>query len=521
MKEIFFNTFSKKAEKIALLKKMINHYFSENLIDKYFVDKKLVIWLAKAPNKNIDSRNFYYYSHNSLFDLSNMEALIVDKNKDFKWESKINNQDYRYRNSSIKSTVFEIKKDNVIDVLNMWSQDQSNYAQIELNIDFLKSIWEFSNKDLTLNVLNHLNVIASDEQVKRYIELSTERKKDLNLYILGFLGAIALDREKSIKIENLIYTIFINLNKYCSYSNLIVFGSEIIEELHNFNRLMFSMFIDTYRNDEKIKYLPYYINWDYEDTENVGSLYDIFNEEIESRNFTAKEKEKILKKMFSLHPQISMLLNINGVDNYFLTMKDFNKEYFIKRLSDFFKTRLEIENKQSNMMLFECLMTDDEINENKELFKNIFPVFYKEEVSFKNFIEIKEKEIKYAEFKIKDLMDLFPLNQSNERVLEQYTSFVLNILKNYEVDVFINNKKEEIVEKKKKREVVSLMQLYLSGNNLDFLSNEFIQKMLRMIHDKIQDKFYYGEEIDAVAREIYLKLSLSDKDSVLKSKGKI
>ena len=45
--------------------------------------------------------------------------------------------------------------------------------------------------------------------------------------------------------------------------------------------------------------------------------------------------------------------------------------------------------------------------------------------------------------------------------------------------------------------------------------------MLRMIHDKIQDKFYYGEEIDAVAREIYLKLSLSDKDSVLKSKGKI
>lgn len=530
MKSIFYINYTTKTAYKDIMQQMVSHAINSGAMDKYLEGKKIVVMMGNNPKEKIIQERYSYSRNTSLFGKDpEPEFIILNKSEEFSWLENLNSENYMFKKRQghkvLSNKIFVWDKETLFDTLvEMSSTDVGKCVQIDFDIAFLKAIWAFSKIPNKTYTHNSFELLMSEDQLQKYKSCEDESLKGkINSYLLGFIGGMAASDNgyQSLVIEsNFILDLFTHSNANCSYANFSLGMTEqVVEAVNNYNSLMFKLCLDHFGINDTLKKVPYFINWDYNQEERVGSIYKLFKQVLDERDLSHKEQEKIMKKSFAVHPTFTR--DVNGVDNYFLTFKDFDKKAFYKKIVDFFKTRATVESKQKNLELFEILMEDEEIQEQRELFESFFPVFYQEEISFKNFIEIKPKELKYAEFKIKELMEFFPLNNSHEEVMNQYISFIREILKNYETDIFINTKKETIIEKKKEREVVSLMQLYFSGDNLDFLSNEFIQKMLRMIHDTIQEKFAGQETLKPMSREIYLKLNLNENKDEGKRKNKI
>lgn len=531
MKKIFYTTYSSMSGYSEMMRDIVKHSFDNNLIDKYLENKKIVFLCKNLSLDNGNTQRYSGYNTKYFFQKEYFQFIIVDKDVNFIWKD--NTQGITFftgRSQKLSDGIIELNENTLFDsVVELSKNYVGEYVQLEMSVDFLRKLWDFTQKENHLyDIKNYLNLIMSDEQLIKYKQEESKDTNDLiKNYFKGLFAGMKEEKGKLFKEleDNLIILLFVNSNRNCSYkADLLNMSDEVVKYMDSYNSLMAKLFIDYYKDNDsdKLKKFPYFINWDYDESKLKTSLYKNFEKVFDSYNLNESAKERLIKKCFSIQPAVSYVNDSmwDGIDNYFLTLKDFNKEVFYKRLADFFKTRLTVENKQANLVLFESLMNEEEIENQKELFESIFPIFYQGEISFKDFIEMKEKEIKYAELKIKDLMDLFPLNRSYENIMEKYVLFIKNIMNNYNVDVFSNNKSEIIKEKKKEREVISVIQFYFSGDDLSFLSNDFIQKMLRQIHD-VMDLSFGNVQLEDISREIYLKLNLSESEATNKKKNKI
>lgn len=524
MQSIYYKNSATQTTNQNLIKEILKYSFKNNTFAKYFEGKKLVILFGNKPND--DGRYFNI----------DIDSLILDKEVDFnfsenlKEENRYNKKNYRgVYDDKISDYKVMVNEHNLMDViLTLMENHKNSFVQLEMEADFIQKFWFFQESvQSSSDIDHHLSLLLSKEQMEKYKSQlnSNYPQSALFPYVVNFLGGISRNYyNKETKGESFIYSCLTSQNPNVkSYGFSYLVKNEIVTESYGFtNKLMTNLMLDRYGKEDMLKKYPYLILWD--SSEHPKSLYPMLKEVFTEKALSQKEQDKLMKKMFNVLP-----IPINGygdleigIKSFFLTLKEYDEEFFYKKFASYFETKSTVERKKINLILFEDLMSDEDIAKNKELFKDIFPIFYQENISFKSFIEIKPKEIKYAEFKIKDIMDLFPLNASNEQIMFLYVTFVTKIMNNYKIEVFVKSVDEVIVEKKKEREVTSLIQFYFSGVDLSILSNEFLQKMLRLIHEQLQNDIPDRKNMESIAREMYLKLNLSDdEEKVERKKGKI
>lgn len=474
-------------------------------------------------NNYLNRNNFYNY-HENIYP-SHHISLVMTRDMSFDLSTS--------QGKNAKSVCFDISPEKIIEsALDVVNKSSSHYL-VTLNTTggFFKKIYSIHKEFEELKIENFVSQLVehdlvSQSQFEYYKNLSPNEQKYVVCAIYGIIFNGILKKDQFVSKKPILERIFRNNSPYNYYSfnikNLNGGHEEINEIISLYNKIIIREFFHGYKKEPQsypIQKMAYLLNFFPHDSGEEYSLHKMFQDTAKEIGFSDKEMTKIFSKIFStLNPNFFFRKASDSfaLQNYFLTLKNLNKELFYKKLINMFAKKLEDCYRQAANDFVEALLTDEEIQNLKEELEPIFPSFYKESISLSSFIQSENLLSKHYTIDVYNLYKNFPNARNLNEVSSLLKNFFTVFYQTKTIGVFSEITLRYPEHKKVKQMVPSVINFYFlyKEKNSQFFEDSFLLKFLRHFLTLIDKEIIFNDEnINACIREFILTQELENNDS--------